>query len=111
MFSQSCSFTNQQMRHPGSGKYADIFEAVRMSNLKKCIIRPAKEAGRPGIEQDIKILRSLSGGPNILELEDIVRDNEVTFTLWTAMQRQDRVETLIIVTADTSTDGNAFLGV
>ncbi|KAL6872458.1 casein kinase II, alpha subunit [Trichoderma longibrachiatum] len=61
----------------GSGKYADIFEAVRMSNLKKCIIRPAKEAGRPGIEQDIKILRSLSGGPNILELEDIVRDNEM----------------------------------
>jgi casein kinase II subunit alpha len=36
--------------------------------------------GRPGIEQEIKILLSLKGGPNILELEDIVRDDQVSRT-------------------------------
>ncbi|KAL6872178.1 casein kinase II, alpha subunit [Trichoderma novae-zelandiae] len=61
----------------GSGKHADMFEAVRVKDLKICIIRPAKEVGRPGIEQELKILCSLRGGPNILELEDIVRDGQM----------------------------------
>ncbi|EGR46199.1 casein kinase II, alpha subunit [Trichoderma reesei QM6a] len=61
----------------GSGKHADIFKAFRVLDLKSCIIRPAKQVGRPGIEQEIKILLSLKGGPNILELEDIVRDDQM----------------------------------
>lgn len=64
----------------GSGKHADIFKAFRVLDLKSCIIRPAKQVGRPGIEQEIKILLSLKGGPNILELEDIVRDDQVSRT-------------------------------
>lgn len=62
----------------GSEKYADIFKAFRVRGFKACIIRPAKEVGRSGVEQEIKILRCLKGGPNILELENIIRDNQVT---------------------------------
>ncbi|KAH0496027.1 hypothetical protein TgHK011_009545 [Trichoderma gracile] len=61
----------------GCGKFADIFKASRVRDLKSFIIRPAKEGGRPGIEREVKILRLLKGGPNILELEDIVRDDQM----------------------------------
>lgn len=68
---------NNQNRGKGVGKHADIFEGVRMADLKRCIIKPAKEVGRLRIEQEIKILRSLRGGTNIMMLYDIVRDGQV----------------------------------
>ncbi|KAL7906565.1 casein kinase II subunit alpha, partial [Trichoderma velutinum] len=59
-----------------SGRHADIFEGVRVRDLKRCIIKPAKEVGRRRIEQEIKILRSLQGGTNIANLYDVVKDNQ-----------------------------------
>ncbi|KAH0524256.1 hypothetical protein TsFJ059_006787 [Trichoderma semiorbis] len=64
------------VRKIASGKHADIFEGVRMRDLKRCIIKPAKEVGRHRIEQEIKMLRSLQGGTNIPNLYDVVQDNQ-----------------------------------
>ncbi|UKZ55795.1 hypothetical protein TrVGV298_009619 [Trichoderma virens] len=65
------------VRKIGFGKHADIFEGVRMIDLKRCIVKPAKEVGRLSIEQEIKILRSLGGGINIPKLYDIVQDSQM----------------------------------
>ncbi|KAL6800916.1 casein kinase II subunit alpha [Trichoderma sp. SZMC 28013] len=63
------------VRKIARGKHADIFEGVRMRDLKRCIVKPAKEVGRHRIEQEIKVLRSLQGGTNIANLYDVVQDN------------------------------------
>lgn len=65
------------VRKIARGKHADIFEGVRMRDLKRCIVKPAKEVGRHRIEQEIKVLRSLQGGTNIANLYDVVQDNPV----------------------------------
>ncbi|KAL7947633.1 casein kinase II subunit alpha [Trichoderma barbatum] len=64
------------VRKIGFGKHADIFEGVRVLDLKRCIIKPAKEVGMLRIEQEIKILRSLTGGTNIPNVYDIVQDSQ-----------------------------------
>ncbi|KAL7934756.1 casein kinase II subunit alpha [Trichoderma chlorosporum] len=59
------------------GKYADIFEGVRVVDLKKCIIKPAKQVGKRRLRKEIKMLHHLEGGTNILKLYDIVQDTQV----------------------------------
>ena len=45
-----------------------------MSNEEKCIIKVLKPIAKRKIKREIKILRNLSGGPNIVALLDVVRD-------------------------------------
>lgn len=57
----------------GTGKYADLFEGVRITDFTRCILKPAKQVGRDRIEREIHILHSLRGGVNIPLLYDIIR--------------------------------------
>ena len=45
-----------------------------MSNEEICIIKVLKPVSKKKIKREIKILRNLTGGPNIVSLLDVVRD-------------------------------------
>lgn len=49
-----------------------------MVNYQKCVIKVLKPVKKKKIKREIKILQNLSGGPNIVALLDVVRDNQVT---------------------------------
>lgn len=43
-------------------------------NQEKCIIKVLKPVKKKKIKREIKILQNLAGGPNIVQLLDVVRD-------------------------------------
>lgn len=54
-----------------------MFEGVNCINWEKCVIKVLKPVKKKKIKREIKILQNLSGGPNIVALLDVVRDNQV----------------------------------
>lgn len=48
-----------------------VFEGVDMVNTDKCIIKVLKPVAAKKIKREIKILRNLTGGPNIVALLDV----------------------------------------
>ncbi|KAJ3087262.1 Casein kinase II subunit alpha [Quaeritorhiza haematococci] len=62
------------VRKVGRGKYSEVFEGVNITNNEKCIIKVLKPVKKKKIKREIKILQNLSGGPNIIQLLDVVRD-------------------------------------
>jgi casein kinase II subunit alpha len=70
-----CSLT---LAFPGRGKYSEVFEGINVVNYQKCVIKVLKPVKKKKIKREIKILQNLSGGPNIVALLDVVRDNQVT---------------------------------
>eukprot|EP01017_Pseudomicrothorax_dubius_P037193 TRINITY_DN541_c0_g1_i3.p1 TRINITY_DN541_c0_g1~~TRINITY_DN541_c0_g1_i3.p1 ORF type:complete len:340 (+),score=75.90 TRINITY_DN541_c0_g1_i3:709-1728(+) len=58
----------------GRGKYSDVFEGVVAPSGEKCVIKILKPIRKKKIKREIKILKNLAGGPNIVKLLDIVRD-------------------------------------
>ncbi|KAL6573022.1 Homeobox protein HD-6 [Orobanche hederae] len=62
------------VRKVGRGKYSEVFEGVNVSNNERCIIKILKPVKKKKIKREIKILQNLRGGPNIVKLLDIVRD-------------------------------------
>ena len=65
------------MRKIGRGKYSEVFEGVNIANNDKCVVKVLKPVKKKKIKREIKILQILSGGPNIIALLDVVRDNQV----------------------------------
>ncbi|RHZ33186.1 hypothetical protein DYB26_007393, partial [Aphanomyces astaci] len=61
-------------RKIGRGKYSEVFEGVNASNGSKCVIKILKPVKKKKIKREIKILQNLSGGTNIVQLLDVVRD-------------------------------------
>ncbi|KAK3020802.1 hypothetical protein RJ639_047674 [Escallonia herrerae] len=60
----------------GRGKYSEVFEGVHCPNNEKCVIKILKPVKKKKIKREIKILQNLCGGPNIVKLLDIVRDQQ-----------------------------------
>ncbi|KAL4402713.1 Casein kinase II subunit alpha [Malassezia pachydermatis] len=60
----------------GRGKYSEVFEGVNVStpSYDKCIIKVLKPVKKKKIKREIKILQNLMGGPNVVQLIDVVRD-------------------------------------
>lgn len=65
------------MRKLGRGKYSEVFEGVNVSNNEKCVIKILKPVKKKKIKREIKILQNLSGGVNVIQLLDVVRDPQV----------------------------------
>lgn len=61
----------------GRGKYSEVFEGINVVNYQKCVIKVLKPVKKKKIKREIKILQNLSGGPNIVALLDVVRDQQV----------------------------------
>ncbi|QCD81525.1 casein kinase II subunit alpha [Vigna unguiculata] len=64
------------VRKVGRGKYSEVFEGVHCTDGEKCIIKILKPVKKKKIKREIKILQNLCGGPNIVKLLDIVRDQQ-----------------------------------
>mmetsp|Transcript_14484 Transcript_14484/g.54679 ORF Transcript_14484/g.54679 Transcript_14484/m.54679 type:complete len:339 (-) Transcript_14484:253-1269(-) len=62
------------LRKIGRGKYSEVFEGVSCINSARCVVKILKPVKRKKIKREIKILQNLCGGPNIIQLLDIVRD-------------------------------------
>ena len=55
-----------------------MFEGINVVNYQKCVIKVLKPVKKKKIKREIKILQNLSGGPNVVSLLDVVRDNQVS---------------------------------
>jgi casein kinase II subunit alpha len=75
------------VRKIGRGKYSEVFEGINIANHQKCVIKVLKPVKKKKIKREIKILQVLSGGPNIISLLDIVRDNQVRSLLFPSFSR------------------------
>lgn len=60
----------------GRGKYSEVFEGVNLLNDEQCVIKVLKPVKMKKIYREVKILKNLTGGPNIIGLLDIVRDQQ-----------------------------------
>ncbi|CAL4936116.1 unnamed protein product [Urochloa decumbens] len=64
------------LRKVGRGKYSEVFEGFRPGSDDRCVIKILKPVKKKKIKREIKILQNLYGGPNIVKLLDVVRDEE-----------------------------------
>lgn len=92
------------IRKVGRGKYSEVFEGINVVNNQRCIIKilkPVKKkkvchrtrrqpdltplpecpisllpSSKTQIKREVKILQNLYGGPNIIKLLDVVRDQQ-----------------------------------
>lgn len=60
----------------GRGKYSEVFLGHVPSTGEYCIIKVLKPVRSKKIKREIKILQALTGGPNIIQLLDLVREPE-----------------------------------
>lgn len=60
----------------GRGKYSEVFSGLVSSTGEPCIIKVLKPVRSKKIKREIKILQALTGGPNIIQLLDLVREPE-----------------------------------
>jgi casein kinase II subunit alpha len=59
---------------------AQVFESIHLPSGNKCIVKVLKPVKKKKIKREIKILQNLAGGPNVIGLMDVVRDNQVGFS-------------------------------
>lgn len=64
----------QIIRKIGRGKYSEVFDGMDMKNNKLCVVKILKPVKKKKIQREIKILKNLQGGTNIIHLVDAVRD-------------------------------------
>ncbi|KAK6465266.1 kinase-like domain-containing protein [Scheffersomyces coipomensis] len=60
----------------GRGKYSEVFQGINVINDESCVIKVLKPVKLKKIYREVKILQNLTGGPNIVGLLDIVRDDQ-----------------------------------
>ena len=58
----------------GRGKYSEVFSGECVNNETPCVIKVLKPVKMKKIYRELKILTNLTGGPNVIELLDIVQD-------------------------------------
>eukprot|EP00123_Amoebidium_parasiticum_P016033 comp23254_c0_seq1/m.37999 comp23254_c0_seq1/g.37999 ORF comp23254_c0_seq1/g.37999 comp23254_c0_seq1/m.37999 type:complete len:334 (-) comp23254_c0_seq1:739-1740(-) len=62
------------VRKLGRGKYSEVFQGVDTLNNRNCVVKILKPVKKKKIKREILILQNLKGGPNIIELLDVVKD-------------------------------------
>ncbi|RDB25418.1 Casein kinase II subunit alpha [Hypsizygus marmoreus] len=67
------------VRRVGGGKYSEVFEGVDMVNHEQCVIKVLKPVAAKKIKREIKVLRNLTGGPNVVALLDVVLDSSCRY--------------------------------
>lgn len=58
----------------GRGKYSEVFQGYHLPTNKGVVIKVLKPVKKKKIKREIKILKNVSAGPNVVELLDVVRD-------------------------------------
>lgn len=64
------------VRKIGRGKYSEVFEGIDCTdkNNTTIAIKILKPVKKKKIKREICVLKTLKGGPNVVDLKDIVRD-------------------------------------
>lgn len=60
----------------GRGKYSEVFTGINMVRQEKCIVKVLKPVRSKKIQREVKILQNLTGGPNVIQLLDLVMEPE-----------------------------------
>ncbi|PJF19430.1 CMGC/CK2 protein kinase [Paramicrosporidium saccamoebae] len=60
----------------GRGKYSEVFSGVNVAKNERCIVKVLKPVRSKKIKREVKILQNLAGGPNIIQLKDLVIEPE-----------------------------------
>eukprot|EP00193_Tetraselmis_chui_P005081 CAMPEP_0177762872 /NCGR_PEP_ID=MMETSP0491_2-20121128/6572_1 /TAXON_ID=63592 /ORGANISM="Tetraselmis chuii, Strain PLY429" /LENGTH=362 /DNA_ID=CAMNT_0019278947 /DNA_START=309 /DNA_END=1397 /DNA_ORIENTATION=- len=71
-----CQDDYEVIKKVGRGKYSEVFEGINIVNNTRCIIKILKPVKKKKIKREVKILQNLYGGPNIIKLLDVVRDQQ-----------------------------------
>lgn len=58
----------------GEGKFSEVFRGRHVRSRRRCVVKVLKPIRPKKIKREICILQNLSGGPNIIQLLDLVRD-------------------------------------
>jgi casein kinase II subunit alpha len=58
----------------GRGKYSEVYEGINTENDNRIVVKVLKPVKKAKIRREIKILKTLKGGVNIINLLDVVRD-------------------------------------
>jgi len=70
----STPFDYEIIRKIGRGKYSEVFEGFDIKKNSPICIKILKPVKKSKIKREIKILKNLRGGPNIIQLLDTVKD-------------------------------------
>lgn len=62
------------VRKIGRGKYSEVFEGINIRTDEKVVVKILHPVKKKKIKREIKILQNLRGGPNIIQLLDVVKD-------------------------------------
>ncbi|KAF9222548.1 kinase-like protein [Gyrodon lividus] len=81
----------------GGGRYSEVFKGIDMVNAETCIIKVLKPVASKKIKREVKILRNLTGGANIVALLDVVQDPSGRYNSL-IMEHVDSVEWKILHT-------------
>lgn len=64
------------IRQVGKGKYGEVYEGTNVRSKQKCVIKIMRPVKEHRLRREIKILRHVRGGPNIVELKEVLRDSD-----------------------------------
>lgn len=60
----------------GHGAFSEVLKGVNLANNEFCVLKILKPVKIERQYREIKILQTLYGGPNIVKLYDILRDQK-----------------------------------
>jgi len=58
----------------GRGKYSDVFEGINVETGQSIVIKCLKPIRKNKIKREVKILKNLEAGPNVIKMLDLVKD-------------------------------------
>ena len=93
----------------GRGKYSEVYKGVNTHNMEKCIIKVLKPVKIEKIYREIKILQTLYGGPNIIKLYDILRDNISKTPCFIYEFMPNTIETKLLIPTLSDWDNRLYL--
>lgn len=73
-YSEVRAVPNAPNVHIALSRPTQVFKGIDMVNSETCIVKVLKPVAPKKIKREVKILRNLTGGPNIVALRDVVQD-------------------------------------
>lgn len=74
----SIRYSNQDdygvIKKIGRGKYGEVYDGLNLRNGSQVVVKILKPVIKKKLKREISILQSLAGGPNIINLNAVVRD-------------------------------------
>lgn len=64
------------IRQVGKGKYGEVYEGVHVKTEQQCVVKIMRPVKEQRLKREIKILQHVYGGPNIIKLFEVVRDQD-----------------------------------